>query len=213
MRWDANFLWALFSSLSKSRDKGSYQRKMEDHPTPRKKQSCLAWSSVRKGQREEGMGRRSCPSQRKTEPGNSQDPEKRRSSCCQLLGISPGTPKGTRSPDLLDGWSARTECRMAPLPIFLCLPLFFPVTVFLVPFCSPLRTPLNCSLSPANWGTVHPGLRPLRAVTPRASLSVFFATDPRGLSSLSLPRRSLALPVALSSIRSLLPTLPFPTGD
>lgn len=83
---------------------------------------------------------------------------------------------------------------MAPSPSSFCLLRFFPLSVFLVPFCSPLYTPLNCSLSPADWGTVHPGLHPLRAVAPRAFLSIFlifFKTNTRGLSSPS--------PSALSS--------------
>lgn len=191
MRWDAHFLRALISPWSKSRDKGSAQRKMEDLPTPRKKQPCLAWSSVRKEQRQEGMGRRSRPSRRKTGPGNSQEPEKRRSSCCQLFGNSPGTPTSTRSPDLLDGWSARIECRMAPSPSSFCLPLFFPFTVFLVPFLLPTPYSPQLLFVPSRLGNRPPRPPPLRAVAPRASLSVFFATDPRGLSSQS--------PSALSS--------------
>lgn len=82
---------------------------------------------------------------------------------------------------------------------------------FPCPSFSVLSVLPTIALSPADQGG-HPRLRPLRSVAPSClplALRVFRVTDPRGLSSSNSPGRSLALPMALFSTRSLVPTLPF----
>lgn len=82
---------------------------------------------------------------------------------------------------------------------------------FPCPSFSVLSVLPTIALSPADQGG-HPRLRPLRSVAPSClplAFRVFRVTDPRGLSSSNSPGRSLALPMALFSTRSLVPTLPF----
>ena len=123
------------------------------------------------------------------------------------VGTLTGVPAHPHHPN---GRSARPECGLAPSTPS-CLPLCSPLmTLFLVlPSCSPLRLPLSRSLSPEDRGALLQPPPPAGSGPLPLFLTVFLIPDPRGLSSPSHPRRSLALPMALSSTRSLVPTLPF----